>query len=268
MYCKWTKSARFHRDSMMRWSNEQSQSAADAAALQQGKKKKQNLIGTSEIAEKKEGKKIVIKPRIGIRRVMMRNIYIYFVLLQIAFVLHAAALKSTQSWRFSGVSKHSVRPNKLQPHVYPTSTLQLMKNDDVTQADSPLHDRLKSQSLTFAINSYLALQPIATHAADSNVATFVVLRPALDALVSIMSLLFLFRTVLSWYPKTDLTRFPYNAVVWPTEPLLVPMRSLIPPAFGVDISSIVWIMILSFVREVFTGQQGILTLLERGATSM
>lgn len=100
--------------------------------------------------------------------------------------------------------------------------------------------------------------------ADSNpdVVALTIVRPTLDVFVNVLSFLFLGRTIISWYPKTDLTKLPYSAVVWPTEPLLVPVRGLIPPAFGVDISAIVWIMLLQFVREITIGQQGILTLLE------
>ena len=90
-----------------------------------------------------------------------------------------------------------------------------------------------------------------------------VARFGLDVFINTLSLLFLCRTVLSWYPKTDLNKLPYSIAAWPTEPLLVPVRSLIPPAFGVDVSSIVWVMLLSFLREILAGQQGILTLLER-----
>jgi YggT family protein len=100
--------------------------------------------------------------------------------------------------------------------------------------------------------------------ADTNpdVVAITIVRPTLDVLVNVLSFLFLCRTIISWYPKTDLTKLPYSAAVWPTEPLLVPVRGLIPPAFGVDISAIVWIMLLQFVREITIGQQGILTLLE------
>jgi YggT family protein len=110
----------------------------------------------------------------------------------------------------------------------------------------------------------LTYLPLVASAAGTDLAVIAVVRPVLDTLVNVLSFFFICRTVFSWYPKTDLTVFPYSAVVWPTEPLLEPVRGLIPPAFGVDISSIVWIMILSFVREILTGQQGILTLLERG----
>lgn len=89
------------------------------------------------------------------------------------------------------------------------------------------------------------------------------LRPTFDLLVNVLSFFFICRTILSWYPKTDITKFPYNAVVWPTEPLLRPVRELVPPAFGVDISAIIWIMLLSFSREILTGPQGIFTLIER-----
>jgi YggT family protein len=100
--------------------------------------------------------------------------------------------------------------------------------------------------------------------ADANTLAVSLARPLIDSFVNIMSFFFICRTIISWYPKTDLKAFPYSVVAWPTEPLLVPVREFIPPAFGVDISSIVWIMLLSFLREILTGQQGVLTLLERG----
>jgi YggT family protein len=78
-----------------------------------------------------------------------------------------------------------------------------------------------------------------------------------------MNLLFLSRTIISWYPKTNKDKFPINAIYWPTEPLLQPVRELVPPTFGVDISPIILIMVLSFFREVLTGPQGVLSLFGR-----
>lgn len=98
--------------------------------------------------------------------------------------------------------------------------------------------------------------------ADPVMQSLIVVKPSLDILINTMSVLFLARTIMSWYPKTDIKKFPYNAIVWPTEPLMAPARELLPPAFGVDISSIFWLGLLSFVREILTGQQGILTLME------
>jgi len=107
--------------------------------------------------------------------------------------------------------------------------------------------------------------PLLVNAADdgSNLFALSYGKPILDIFINVMSFLFICRTVMSWYPKTDLNKFPYNVAAWPTEPLLSPVRELIPPAFGVDVSSIVWIALLSFCREIFTGQQGILSLLEK-----
>lgn len=78
-----------------------------------------------------------------------------------------------------------------------------------------------------------------------------------------MIFLFIFRIVLTWYPQVDLNRFPFNLVALPTEPFLIPTRKLIPPLGGVDISPIVWVGIISLLREILLGQQGLLTMLNR-----
>ena len=116
--------------------------------------------------------------------------------------------------------------------------------------------------LTATTVSFLALSSPVLADTDPVVQALIVVKPTLDVLINTMSVLFLARTIMSWYPKTDIRKFPYNAIVWPTEPLMAPARELLPPAFGVDISSIFWLGLLSFVREILTGQQGILTLIE------
>ena len=138
------------------------------------------------------------------------------------------------------------------PSVYSSSYLHMAHKNALGRA----------ASMTAVPASLLLASPLAVHASEFSSA--VAARPVLDIFVNVMSLLFICRIVMSWYPKTDTSVFPYNAITWPTEPLLSPARKVLPPAFGVDISAIVWVMLLSFVREVFTGQQGILTLLEKG----
>ncbi|GMH79132.1 hypothetical protein TrST_g1211 [Triparma strigata] len=81
-----------------------------------------------------------------------------------------------------------------------------------------------------------------------------------DIFLNALSFLMLCRVVISWYPKSDLSSPPFSFVVLPTEWLLRPTRGLVPPAFGVDVSPIVWLAISTFLHEIFLGQQGLLTL--------
>ena len=81
--------------------------------------------------------------------------------------------------------------------------------------------------------------------------------------LGLMILLFIFRIFLTWYPQVDLNRLPFNLVAWPTEPFLVPLRKLVPPVGGVDITPIIWVGIISLLREILLGQQGLLTMLAR-----
>lgn len=86
---------------------------------------------------------------------------------------------------------------------------------------------------------------------------------SLGLLLALMILLFILRIVLTWYPQANLNKLPFNLVAWPTEPFLIPLRKVIPPLGGVDITPIVWVGILSLAREILLGQQGILTMMNR-----
>jgi YggT family protein len=90
---------------------------------------------------------------------------------------------------------------------------------------------------------------------------------ALGILLLLMTVLFIFRIVLTWYPQINLSQFPYVLVYLPTEPFLAPTRQIIPPLGGVDISPIIWVGIFSLLREILLGQQGIITLAIRHGSS-
>jgi YggT family protein len=90
-----------------------------------------------------------------------------------------------------------------------------------------------------------------------------ILSLALGLLLGLMTVLFIFRIVLTWYPQVDLNRFPWSAIAIPTEPLLIPARKIIPPIGGVDISPILWVGICTLLREVLLGQQGLITMAMR-----
>ncbi len=92
-------------------------------------------------------------------------------------------------------------------------------------------------------------------------ATTQVLNIGVSLLLGLMTLLFIFRIVLTWYPQADLSKLPFSLIAWPTEPLLVPMRKLVQPIGGVDIAPVVWVGIVTLLREILVGQQGLLRML-------
>jgi len=83
----------------------------------------------------------------------------------------------------------------------------------------------------------------------------------LGPFLGLMILLFIFRIILTWYPQVDLNRLPFNLIAWPTEPFLVPLRRLVPPLGGVDITPVIGVGIFSLLRELLLGQQGLLTMI-------
>lgn len=89
----------------------------------------------------------------------------------------------------------------------------------------------------------------------------------LHPLLATYIVLFVIQIFLSWYPQYDTSRFPYNAVVGATNFILQPTRKLIPPIGGVDMTPVIWVGIVSLLREMLLGQQGILTLVMSGAMS-
>ena len=82
---------------------------------------------------------------------------------------------------------------------------------------------------------------------------------SLGLVLALWTLLFLFRIVLTWYPQVDLQRGVMRLIGVPTEPLLAPTRRLIQPIGGVDVTPVVWVGLISLVRELLVGQQGLIT---------
>lgn len=78
--------------------------------------------------------------------------------------------------------------------------------------------------------------------------------------LGVMTILFIFRIVLTWYPQTETQRFPFNLVVISTEPFLKPMRKVIPPLGGVDITPVIGVGVCTLLREILLGQQGLITM--------
>jgi len=86
-----------------------------------------------------------------------------------------------------------------------------------------------------------------------------VLHLLLGLLLAAWTLLFLFRIVLTWYPQIDLTAGAMRLIGVPTEPLLAATRRLVQPIGGVDVTPVIWVGLISLLRELLVGQQGLIT---------
>ena len=81
----------------------------------------------------------------------------------------------------------------------------------------------------------------------------------LGLLLSVWTLAFLIRIILTWYPQVNLDKGFWILLGFPTEPILAMTRKLIAPIGGVDVTPVIWVGLISLTRELLVGQQGILT---------
>ncbi len=79
--------------------------------------------------------------------------------------------------------------------------------------------------------------------------------------LSLLTLAFLIRLIMSWYPKIDVSKGLWIIVLLPTSSILKFTKKVIPPIGGVDVTPVIWIGIISLIREVLVGQQGIIKLI-------
>ena len=82
----------------------------------------------------------------------------------------------------------------------------------------------------------------------------------LGMLLSFLTLAFLIRLILTWYPKVNLNKGVWFLVAIPTSFILNFTRKIIPPIGGVDVGPVIWVGIISFLREILVGQQGLIKL--------
>ena len=88
--------------------------------------------------------------------------------------------------------------------------------------------------------------------------------PILDLLLGIilssLTLVFLIRLIMTWYPKIDGQSGIWLIATFPTNRILNMTKKIIPPIGGVDVTPVIWIGIISFIREILVGQQGLIKL--------
>ena len=63
---------------------------------------------------------------------------------------------------------------------------------------------------------------------------------------------------MSWYPKVDISKGVWLLISLPTSSILNNTRKIIPPIGGVDVSPVIWIGLITFLREILVGQQGLI----------
>ncbi len=78
--------------------------------------------------------------------------------------------------------------------------------------------------------------------------------------LSYLTIVFLIRLILTWYPKIDLTKGLWLLISIPSSFILNVTRKIIPPIGGVDVGPVIWIGVISFLREILVGQQGLIKL--------
>ena len=87
-----------------------------------------------------------------------------------------------------------------------------------------------------------------------------ILDVSLGISLSYLTVIFLIRLILTWYPKIDLNKGLWLLISIPSSSVLNLTRKLIPPIGGVDVGPVIWIGIISFLREILVGQQGLIKL--------
>uniref|UniRef100_A0A061RYK5 YggT family protein n=1 Tax=Tetraselmis sp. GSL018 TaxID=582737 RepID=A0A061RYK5_9CHLO len=125
---------------------------------------------------------------------------------------------------------------------------------------------LENTAFTEALSSAPAMEQTSlafTIAEQMSPETAGAIASVLGPFFSISTILMILRIVTTWYPEIDGSKLPWSAVFFPTEWILAPSRKVIPPQFGVDVSPIVWVAIISFLNEILIGPQGILNLIIR-----
>jgi len=67
----------------------------------------------------------------------------------------------------------------------------------------------------------------------------------------LLSALIIFRALLSWFPISREGTF-YQLIYSATEPILSPLRNLIPPVGGMDLAPIVAIILFQVIQMLFS----------------
>ena len=83
---------------------------------------------------------------------------------------------------------------------------------------------------------------------------------SLGIFLSFMTVVFLIRLIMTWYPKININSGGWIIITLPTNKILNMTKKIVPPIGGVDVTPVIWIGLISFAREILVGQQGLIKL--------
>ncbi len=83
----------------------------------------------------------------------------------------------------------------------------------------------------------------------------------LGFLLAALTLAFLMRIVLTWYPEVNVKAGFWPFLIVPTEPFLKFTRRFVAPIGGVDVTPVIWVGLISLSRELLVGQQGLISMI-------
>jgi YggT family protein len=73
---------------------------------------------------------------------------------------------------------------------------------------------------------------------------------AVDWAIQVLILLVIVRVLLSWVPSVDYRHPLISLIVRMTDPILLPVRRILPPIGGFDLSPIIAILLLNLVQRL------------------
>jgi YggT family protein len=71
-----------------------------------------------------------------------------------------------------------------------------------------------------------------------------------DRAFQLLTLLVIVRVLLSWVPSVDYRHPLISLIVRITDPILLPVRRILPPVGGLDLSPIIAILLLNLARQL------------------
>jgi len=72
----------------------------------------------------------------------------------------------------------------------------------------------------------------------------------IDRVVTLLTYLIIIRALLSWIPSVDYRHPLMSLLIRVTDPILLPVRRLLPPAGGFDLSPLVAILLLNLANQL------------------